>query len=83
MRDPKTHAKVLVLRWRAVGRALNRATLRGDFIARGRLGNLQQRVIEAIDLHETKTGCVYTPTCGRNPGFWTCTYIDTEEVHDA
>lgn len=79
MRDPKTHAKVLALRWKAVGGAVNLATLRGDFTARNRLMHLQQRVIDVMDLHEGKTGWAYTPLGGRNLSFWTCTDIDTRE----
>jgi len=83
MRDPKAHAKVLALRWGAVGRAWNLATHRSDFIARTRLMHLHQRVVEVVNLHKGKTGWRYTPPSGRHPGFWDYTEIDTEEAPDA
>lgn len=83
MRDPKTHAKVLALRWKAVGRALNLASLRDDFFARRRLTRLHRRVTAAMDHHRDKTGWGYVPPTRRSSGFWTYTETDTEEAPDA
>lgn len=68
MRDPKTHAKVLALRWEEVGQAVTIASLRDDFLPRERLVHLRDRIHRANHAHRKATGWDYHSSA--NPPFW-------------
>lgn len=77
MRDPKTHAKVLALRWETLWRGVREED---DQPRKERLIKLRSRATGAMGDHQDRTGWIYAPW--HKPPQWqyTETIPDTEET---